>query len=468
MPGVWSPTDNVPYPMTPPYALYVHIPFCAVRCAYCDFNTYAGLEALYEPYTAALIAEIRRAGEAAGRPAGHTVFIGGGTPTVLPPDLLAQILDACRAAFDVAPGAEITSEANPGTVDEARFAALAGLGINRLSLGVQSFDDAELRWLGRIHTAAEAEVAFAAARAAGFDNINLDFIFGLPGQKPTTWAATLARAVGLAPEHLSLYSLTVEHGTPLADQVRRGLVTAPDDDLAADLYDLACDTLARGGYEQYEISNWARTDKQMADGKWQVADGKWQIADGGSAISHQPSASSFQFPVSSFQLPASSFQCQHNLVYWRREPYLGFGAGAHSFAGARRWWNVRPVPAYIRRIGEGKSPEEGSETIERRLAMGETMMLGLRLVAEGVPDDRFRERFGVGLEEAFGREIRRLVARGLLERLPDRVRLTPAARLLGNRVFAEFLPPHPPAPSPDDSILSHALSAVAGEVEGSL
>ena len=332
-------------------------------------------------------------------------------------------------------------------MDQPRFAALREMGVNRLSLGVQSFDDAELRWLGRIHTAAEAEAAFHAARAAGFDNVSLDFIFGLPGQEPTTWAQTLARAVSLAPEHLSLYSLTVEHGTPLAEQVRRGLVPAPDDDLTADLYDLACDALAKGGYEQYEISNWARGISEWANGRM----GEWangrisksanrKVTNQPSAISHQPSASSFQLPASSFQPPASSFQCRHNLVYWRREPYLGFGPGAHSFVGERRWWNVRSVPAYIRRIGEGQSPEEGSETIERRLAMGETMMLGLRLVQEGVTDDRFRERFGVGLEEAFGREIHRLVAKGLLERLPDRVRLTPAARLVGNRVFSEFLP----------------------------
>jgi oxygen-independent coproporphyrinogen-3 oxidase len=390
--------------------LYVHIPFCAVRCPYCDFNTYApkergqvGLEALFEPYTAALVTEIRRAGEARGRPPAHTVFIGGGTPTVLPPELLARILDACRKAFDLAPEAEITSEANPGTVDQARFAALRAMGVNRLSMGVQSFDDAELRWLGRIHTAAEAEAAFAAARGAGFENINLDFIFGLPRQSPATWEATLTRAIGLGPEHLSLYSLTIEHDTPLADQVRRGLTPAPDDDLAADLYLAACDTLAAGGYEQYEISNWAR-------------------------------------PISSHQLPASSFQCRHNLVYWRREPYLGFGAGAHSFEGEQRWWNVRSVPQYIGQISAGRSPEAGSETIDHRLAMGETMMLGLRLTIEGVPDTRFRERYGVGLDEVFGQEIRRLITKGLLEQPPDRVRLTPRGRLLGNQVFAEFLP----------------------------
>jgi oxygen-independent coproporphyrinogen-3 oxidase len=421
-------------------ALYVHIPFCAARCAYCDFNTYTGLEALYEPYTAALVTEIRRRGTVRGRPAACTIFIGGGTPTVLPAGLLARVLNACREAFDIAPDAEITCEANPGTVDQDRFGALRAMGVNRLSLGVQSFDDAELRWLGRIHTAAEAETAFAAARAAGFENINLDFIFGLPGQSPETWAATLTRALGLGSEHLSLYGLTVEHGTPLADQVRRGLVSAPDDDLAADLYDLACDALVQGGYEQYEISNWARGISESAN--WRISESANQRINESANLEsvHSPFAIR-PFAIRPFAHSLiCSFACHHNLVYWRREPYLGFGAGAHSFEAERRWWNVRPAAAYIQRITAGESPEEGSETIGRRLAMGETMMLGLRLTAEGVSDARFRERFGVELEEAFGREIRRLVARGLLERLPDRVRLTRQGRLLGNQVFAEFLP----------------------------
>jgi oxygen-independent coproporphyrinogen-3 oxidase len=397
---------------TPQLALYLHIPFCAVRCAYCDFNTYAGLERLYEPYTAALIREIRRAGEERRQPAVRTIFFGGGTPTVLPPELLARVLDACRESFDVAADAEITSEANPGTVDQAHFAALAGMGVNRLSMGVQSFDDGELTWLGRIHSAAEAETAFHAARAAGFTNINLDFIFGLPGQDPATWTRTLARAIDLAPEHLSLYSLTVEPGTPLFEQARRGAIAEPDDDLAADLYAQASDALAAGGYEQYEISNWARKDERR-----KTNDEK-----------------------TSFVLRPSSFVCRHNLVYWRNEPYLGFGAGAHSFAEERRWWNVKPVPEYIRRIEAGQTPEREGENIDRRLAMGETMMLGLRLVQEGVSDDRFRARFGVGLDETFGAEIAGLVRRGLLARLSDRVRLTPEGRLLGNQVFAEFLP----------------------------
>jgi oxygen-independent coproporphyrinogen III oxidase len=420
--------------MSTPLALYLHIPFCAVRCAYCDFNTYAGLERLYEPYAAALIQEIRRAGDERGRPAVRTIFIGGGTPTVLPPTLLADVLDTCRQAFDVAEDAEITSEANPGTVDQAHFTALTGMGVNRLSMGVQSFDEGELAWLGRIHSAAEAEVAFHAARAAGFANINLDFIFGLPDQDPATWTRTLARAIDLAPEHLSLYSLTVEPGTPLFDQARRGEIAEPDDDLAADLYVMACDALAAGGYEQYEISNWARRRDQGSGIRSQGSGVRSQGAESASQLPHP------QNGRSGFQLLASSFQCRHNLVYWRNEPYLGFGAGAHSFAEEQRWWNVKPVPEYIRRIADGRSPEREGEIIDRRLAMGETMMLGLRLVQEGVEDDRFRARFGTGLDETFGAEIAGLVHRGLLERLLDRVRLTPEGRLLGNQVFAEFLP----------------------------
>jgi oxygen-independent coproporphyrinogen III oxidase len=426
-------------------ALYLHIPFCAARCHYCDFNTYAGLEGLFEPYLSALGWEIRRAGEARSRPPARTLFIGGGTPTVLPIPLLAQALEACFDVFVLDPAAEITCEANPGTTDQAHFAALRALGVNRLSLGVQSFDDEELRWLGRIHSALDAERAFAQARAAGFDNINLDLIFGLAGsrkqeagsRKDVTlrmtpeshsdpaqvgrWQRTLERAVALGPEHLSLYSLTVEPHTPLGRRVHRGLVSEPDDDLAADLYQLACDFLARHGYVHYEISNWARGTNQ-------------RISNQLSAISYQPSA------IPNPQSPIPN-QCAHNLVYWRREPYLGFGAGAHSFDGARRWWNVRTVPRYIERVEAGRSPRAGGERIGRRLAMGETMMLGLRLLEEGVPSERFRAQFGIELEEAFGAEIDRLVSLGLVERLPDRMRLTPAARLLGNRVFAEFMPP---------------------------
>lgn len=379
--------------MPQPLALYLHIPFCAARCHYCDFNTYAGLDSYHEPYVAALADEITRAGAERNRPPVSSVFVGGGTPTVLPRRLLAQLLGACREAFDITEDAEITSEANPGTADASLFAALREMGVNRLSMGVQSLDEAELRWLGRIHGADEAVTAYRAARRAGFENINLDFMFGLPGQSIATWQRTLDRAINLGPEHLSLYGLTVEHGTPLYDLVRRGLQAPPDDDRAADFYLLAADRLAAAGYEQYEISNWSRPGRS----------------------------------------------CRHNLVYWHHAPYLGFGAGAHSFAGDRRWWNVRPVPEYIQRVSSGASPERGSEQIGRATAMGEFMMLGLRLVQEGVTDAAFRSRFDASLEEVFGDEIDRLVSRGLLERLSDRLRLTGGGRLLGNQVFAEFL-----------------------------
>ena len=237
---------------------------------------------------------------------------------MLPPTLLADVLDACREAFDVASDAEITSEANPGTVDQAHFAALAGMGVNRLSMGVQSFDDAELAWLGRIHSAEEAVAAFHAARAAGFANINLDFIFGLPGQDPATWTRTLARAIDLAPEHLSLYSLTVEPGTPLFEQARRGAIAEPDDDLAADLYALACDALAAGGYEQYEISNWARAGNERTANRQMVND-------------RNISCRFADLPVSSpFDLPVPS---QPRLLAQRAVPRLRRG-GAQLRGGA--------------------------------------------------------------------------------------------------------------------------------------
>ena len=379
--------------MPRPLALYVHIPFCAARCHYCDFNTYAGLDSHFEQYAAALATEIERAGAERNRPAVSSVFLGGGTPTVLPRELLARVMAACRDAFTIMKDAEITSEANPGTADASLFTALHAMGANRLSMGVQSLDDAELRWLGRIHSADEAVMAYHAARQAGFENINLDFMFGLPGQSTETWRRTLDRAIDLNPEHLSLYGLTIEHGTPLYDRVRRGLQAPPNEDHAADCYLLASDRLAAAGYEQYEISNWSRPGRQ----------------------------------------------CRHNLIYWHHEPYLGFGAGAHSFEGDRRWWNVRPVPQYIQRVESGASPERDGESIGRSVAMGEFMMLGLRLVQEGVTGTAFRSRFGVDVEQVFGGEIDRLVCRGLLERQSDRLRLTGGGRLLGNQVFAEFL-----------------------------
>ncbi len=389
--------------------LYIHIPFCQRKCPYCDFNSYANGDALFATFTAALAQEIRQAGAANNRPQVDTIFLGGGTPTVLPTAMLAEILAACQQAFVLAPDAEITSEANPGTVDQERFLGLRALGVNRLSMGVQSFDPQELRFLGRIHDDEDAERAFHAARAAGFDAINLDLIYGLPAQQPQIWQSTLDRAIALGPEHLSLYALTIEEGTPFAQWAAAGQFPYPDDDLAADLYELADERLSAAGYIQYEISNWARHDST---------------------------------PLKATATPR--FACRHNLIYWRRQPYLGCGPGAHSARytplPSRRWWNLDSPQGYVERMGSGQPVEEGHEAIDRRLGMGETMMLGLRLVREGVADTTFTAQWGVTLRMAFGEELSALERAGLIEWRDDHVRLTPAARLIGNRVFAEFLP----------------------------
>lgn len=380
--------------------LYVHVPFCRVKCTYCDFNTYTGFTDQYGEYVTALVREIDLLGQQRGRPAVRTVFMGGGTPTVLAIEDLGRILAACRRSFQLDPAAEITSEANPGTVDEAYLAALLGLGVNRLSFGAQSFHPAELQLLGRLHDAGAIGSTVRAARAAGVTNLNLDLIYGLPHQTLAAWSETVDRAIALAPEHLSLYALTLERGTPLHAQVARGELPQPDSDLAADMYQLAGERLAAAGYQQYEISNWCRP----------------------------------------------GFECRHNLVYWRNQPYLGFGPGAHSSENGRRWWNVRRVPVYLERLaaatqaGEMSPAVQDFERIEVRLAMAETMILGLRLTREGVDLAAFAGRFGRPAGEVYGREIRQLTAQGLLEEADGRLRLTAPARLLGNQVFVRFLP----------------------------
>ena len=432
-------------------SLYIHIPFCQRKCPYCDFNTYAGLNRLFEPYTAALAREIKLAGAARGRPAARTLFLGGGTPTVLPAELLARIMEACRAAFDLLPDAEITSEANPGTVDAGRFAALRALGFNRLSMGVQSFDPYELAFLGRIHSAGDAVEAMAAARAAGFDNINLDFIYGLPGQSPATWRSTLAQAVALAPEHISLYSLTIEEGTPFGEWAAAGRLAQPDPDLAADLYELADEMLANAGYVQYEISNWAKSgqsthlvDDGVSSSTVAALAGSVNRRDlAANAAGSRNRLEQIHWNTLRPTVLATTnppFACRHNLTYWRNEPYLGFGPGAHSSEGGRRWATIRPVPQYIERVNRSDSLVDFAEEIDDRLAMGETMMLGLRLVREGVTFERFQQRHGQPMLAVFNAEIERLERLGLLDVLPDRVRLTRPARLVGNQVFAAFLP----------------------------
>jgi oxygen-independent coproporphyrinogen-3 oxidase len=382
--------------------LYLHIPFCKSKCTYCDFPSYAGLEALFETYARALLQEIDRLGPVRAR----SVYLGGGTPTVLPLSSLAPIVEAARGRLIADDGAEFTVEANPGTVDAGILRNLRALGVNRLSLGVQSFHEDELRLLGLIHDAGQAVDAFRAAGKAGFGNVSLDLIYGLPCQSCTAWQESLERALALQPQHLSLYALSIEENTPLAQAIEGGAVPLPDPDLAADMYELAEEQLAAAGYLHYEISNWAREPQ---------------------------------------------FRCQHNLIYWRNEPYLGLGAAAHSWAGRRRWVNVARPGDYIDRLHRGEPPLAAAEEIELTLEMGETMMMGLRLLQEGVSSERFRRRFGVELDGQFGTELAELSALGLLVVDAERVRLSRQGRLLGNQVFMRFLPdlPTPGTDRPD-------------------
>ena len=413
------------------HSLYLHIPFCTHRCGYCDFNTYAGLEALIPEYVTALCNEIDGlAARAPGRLEVHTIFFGGGTPSLLPAFQVERILQTIDRAFDLPPGAEITLEANPGTLTQEHLRNLHSLGVNRLSLGVQSAHPAELRLLERGHDYYDVIRSVAWARQAGFDNLNLDLIFGLPEQALETWQHTLELALGLSPEHFSLYALSLEHGTPFGRWAGRGLLSTPDPDLAAEMYEWASERLEQTGYTQYEISNWAQTNP-----------------DG--------------------QLLA----CRHNLQYWRNLPYLGFGAGAHGYAGGVRTANVLSPRSYIDRLHHRKGEASGinadpstrnalpdasplhfprtlatqtAQPVDRPAEIGETMMMGLRLVQEGVPARRFAERFGQTLEQVFGPQINRLVGLGLLEWAPsdrsgDTLRLTHKARLVGNQVFVEFV-----------------------------
>jgi oxygen-independent coproporphyrinogen-3 oxidase len=422
------------------YSIYIHIPFCTHRCGYCDFNTYAGLEALIPDYVSALCAEILCAATSAPEQLPiHTIFFGGGTPSLLPVPELERIFAVLQASFNLTPSAEITIEANPGTLSPAYLQELRRLGVTRLSLGIQSANPAELRLLERQHSYADVIQSVNWARQAGFDNLNLDLIFGLPEQPIENWQRSLELALGLRPEHLSLYALTVEQDTPFGHWVRRGLLCEPDPDRAAEMYEWASHRLEQSGYTQYEISNWACST---------------------------PSDS--LTPL---------LACRHNLQYWRNLPYLGFGAGAHGYAAGIRTANILSPTTYIQKLATANSKQFASphlqpavisrhpkfairnpkseippfphtpatlstQAIDRKNEIAETMMLGLRLTQEGISGPTFQQRFGQSLGEVFNPQIDRLRRLGLLEWAGEEgqiLRLSKAGRLLGNQVFMEFV-----------------------------
>jgi oxygen-independent coproporphyrinogen III oxidase len=379
-------------------ALYLHIPFCHTRCYYCDFNTYAGILPLREPYVRALLTEIELAGQLAQlsngtRRRSRTIFFGGGTPSLLTVEQIKRLLGACREFFAVDEKAEITLEANPGTLDLEQLTGLHTVGINRLSLGAQSFDAELLHTLGRIHTPIEVEQAVRNARLAGFRSINLDFMFGLPGQTMQQWKTTLDRALALHPEHFSLYSLIIEEGTPFHTWVHEGRITPGDEDLCADMYEYADGCLQAEGYVNYEISNWALPEHQS----------------------------------------------RHNLTYWQNLPYIGMGAGAHSYFGRSRFSNVLDPQEYILLLKKRQRPEVESEFIDRRQEMSETAFLGLR-TAQGLHLPTFEDRFDKPFSQFAGSRLDVVEKAGLIEREPDWIRLSKRGRLLGNEVFLRLLP----------------------------
>lgn len=388
-------------------SIYYHIPFCVKRCQYCDFVTYAGQEKWIPAYFSAMENETRIAGiKAANKTPILSVYFGGGTPSLAQPDYYASLLKVVSEHFQMDSGAEITLEANPGTVREKDLQAFRLAGINRVSLGVQSFRDEELRLLGRIHAAADAEGSVMALRQAGFKNLSLDLIFGLPGQSLSDWRHNMQAAVKLNPEHLSLYCLTIENGTPLESLVANGSLTAIDDDLAADMYLAAIEFLRRSGYRQYEISNWARVDSSGND-----------------------------------------YSGRHNSHYWKNAEYFGFGAGAHGYTGQMRVANTPDIQDYISAYqSEQIHPEKAivfRETIANDEVLKDEMMLGLRMVAEGVSRNQFIIKYRLDPREVFRRQIDKLVKQNLLEVLQingDEVyRLTARGIPLANRVFMEFV-----------------------------
>lgn len=367
--------------------IYIHFPFCKQKCRYCDFVSYSGKLSEGERYVDALISEM----EAYRGALVDTVYLGGGTPTALAPSLLSKVLSRVASSFSLAENCEITVEANPGTCDKNTFSCLASCGVNRVSLGVQSFSDSELSLLGRIHTKKDVYEAVEAIRFADIKNISLDLMFSIPGQTRESLYDSLYQAVSLSPEHLSCYSLILCEGTAMYEANERGELALPDEDEDRDRYALLVEFLKNHGYDRYEISNFAR----------------------GGKIS------------------------RHNTKYWTRAPYIGLGAAAHSFYENCRYENPSDLLAYYKQVGNKILPK--GEKITEKDAMAEFMFLGLRQTEIGVSRSEFLRCFGKSLDEIFGRTVQRLCALKLLDDSGDRIRLTDRGIDVSNAVFCEFI-----------------------------
>ncbi len=383
-------------------SIYLHIPFCTTKCTYCAFNTYVNQEALIEPFVRALIHEIQIVARSKPDQIVGTIFFGGGTPSLLTPQHFAEILAALRESFEVNSDAEITLEANPNDLNVTYLSALRRVGLNRISIGMQSANENELQLFKRRHDNDAVVRAVSAARAGGFDNLNLDLIYGFPHQTLESWETSLQQMLTLQPDHVSLYALGLEEGTPLKAWVERGRLPEPDEDLAADMYERASELLREHGFEQYEISNWARPGRE----------------------------------------------CRHNLQYWHNDDYVGVGPGAHGYAGGVRYSTVLSPQRYIKLLNE--TQEEAyvyprtpvtaeAVVVDRAGQISETLIMGMRLTQEGIPRVGFVERFGEDLLDLHHDVIRKYEGYGLLSVNDERIRLTEAGRLLSNVIFREFV-----------------------------
>jgi len=378
--------------------VYLHLPFCLSKCAYCDFESVplagAGGLPTARRYLDALFVECdrRAASDEFSGATAATVYVGGGTPSILPPEWLAELLARVTARFDCVADMETTVEANPGTVSGEQLAALREAGFNRLSLGLQSCSEAVLRTLGRAHSAAQGLAAAGAAREAGWRNLNVDLIYAVPGQSLEEWQDTLRQVIALQPEHVSAYGLSVEPGTPLAAEIQAGRLCEPEDDLYAQMYLAAEKMLTEAGYEHYEISNYARP----------------------------------------------GFACQHNRSYWLNAEYLGLGVGAHSHRCGVRWNNVGAVGVYMDRLERGQMPVLRAEALSVHARVGEALMLGLRQ-AEGVSEQVLTDRYGIAPREVFGLEIEQLAGEGLLIAEEGRLRIPQEKWLVSNEVLGNFI-----------------------------
>jgi oxygen-independent coproporphyrinogen-3 oxidase len=376
-----------------PAGIYIHIPFCRSRCSYCDFATGMYSAEAAERYVRALVSEIESWRAVDPPEPVDTIYFGGGTPSLLSPGQLETLLNAVYKRFKLAPNAEVTMEINPGTVTKETLAAFRSLGVNRASFGAQTFDDNELARLGRSHSAADTRRTFHHLRDAGFHNVSFDLIAGLPGQTMAGWRRNLDEAFALGPEHLSFYLLEVHQGTPLANHIKTGLQPTPDEDLAAEMYEVMLDRAVAAGYEHYEISN----------------------------------------------LCLPGLQSRHNTKYWTGAPYYGFGCSAHSYDGEfRRWANERELTKYMEMVEQSRSAIATETQLSETDRQAEAVFLGLRMM-EGFSFEEYQQLFGSDLRAKHANDLTRFREAGLIECNGDLLKLTRAGALLSNEVFAAFV-----------------------------